>query len=241
MPLHDSTASPPMSTSRWQQLAVWTAVLVAVTTVLLVATMFGRDVAPTDRSPPSGMVPVSTSDGPASLESTSAGERDKATALPSRTRVYSPVDVKTLADARAHGAQPEATHSAIDEDADRSAVATQANVAPRIAPVSGDAVAPLSTPRPRVPHAGTVRPAAKPPVSRQAQAPMRAPAPPEHFSQTRAQTRTVTTAPAAAERAAPRDLPVDPPRTSRQDAASAELDAVWARREQWMRERLRQR
>lgn len=235
-------AAPLTDTAHWRRLAAIALALVAATTVVLVSMLATRDSsAPATLSAP-GLVPAKGDTTAGELRSTVSGQ----TPAPARTRVYSPVDVRTLADARASGGEPRAAQSASDEGTSDEALPVdespaiqrtpvpEANVS--IAPARAAAVriAP-STPAPTRSLAAPPSPPQPREHPRIDAATKRLPDPPSSTQATLSRVPMPTLEPAR-----PRTVPIDSPRGERQDAAS-DLDAAWARREQWMRERLRQR
>src|SRR5687768_14002038 len=230
-----------MDMTRWRRLAMVALFLVAATTVPLAMMLGARYAAMPDespRSPETASVSANADEVTAGLPTTAPA--DKALASPVRPRAYSTIDVRTLAEARAYGTNPAPTPPAIDEATDASLVGDPPP-APSVVPGPVMAVAPESTGPSRPRQASTPRPTARPPVLQQAQDRTRVAGTPERALGPRVDTRTpgnvvrISNEPARAS-----ELPADAPR-QRQHDASSDLDAAWERREQWMRDRLRQR
>ena len=230
---------PAMDTAAWRRLAVIALALVTGTTVALVSMLVARESSePVTVSAP--QVVSAGSDATAGEpHDTLASEK----AAPPRTRVYSPVDVRTLADARANGDAPPAAQIAVDDDARTTKQGDEPLAAER-APIPQPSVVVTSVqPAPtRVAPPPPTRAVATPSSPAQRREALRVVTPTQRLPEAHANTQaTLSRAPLSTiEPAIPRPVPVDPPRVERGDAAS-DLDAAWARREQWMRERLRQR
>lgn len=228
-----------MDVTRWRRLAIVALFLVAATTVPLAMMVGARHSAMPEespRSPETAAVSANADEVTAVPSTTASGDKALASLRP---RAYSTIDARTLAEARAHGTDPAPTRAAIDEATEASLVGEPAP-APSVVPAPVIAVMPESPVSSRPRQAGSPRPTVKPPVLQQAQDRTRLAVTPERL-EPRGDTRsTGSVAGTANEPARARELPADAPRQRQQDASS-DLDAAWERREQWMRDRLRQR
>jgi hypothetical protein len=249
-PAQPPTRRDRSTVARWRRLSFVALALVVASTALLTTMLRVRS---------SSDVAVPSASDPATLQATSPKNADsasqrtaEASGAPQRPRSYSPVDVSTLAAARAYG-DDAGSRPSVSADVEQPALETALRDAPPSVAVSSDARAPDADAAPVSPPAQArsappaTRPAAQPAKERTRAVVASARAPTR-----RADTRTdVATLPDAVA-AAPEPRPaIEPPRPSaalddapqrRQPAAAAtELDAAWDRREQWMRERLRQR
>ncbi len=225
--------------ARWRRLAVIALVLVVTSTVLLTTMLAADDRTALVETLSSAPAPASTN---AVAAAAGAAKNDPGdTAAPARPRVYSPVDVRTLAAARAHGndAPPPV---AIAEDADEAVTAEDSRAVPIVVPATTFEAAPVRVAPSAPARSSASKRASTPPVVRQASDRTRRAAPAERSPDTRIDARAMAPGvPRATEPLTSRDVPEDIPRQQKHDASAAALDAAWDRREQWMRERLRQR
>ena len=230
---------PVMDTAAWRRLSVIALALVGGTTVALVSMLVARESSvPATVSAPQ-VVSAQSDPTAGELHNAVASERT----APARTRVYSPVDVRTLADARANGDAPQAAQTAVEEDARESKPSDEPLAAARTPiPQPSVLVTSIQPAPPRVAPPPPTRELATRSAPSQRRESTRAVTPTQRLPERSANTQAaLSRAPVSTiEPAIPRPVPVDPPRVERRDAVS-DLDAAWARREQWMRERLRQR
>ena len=217
--------------ARWRRLVVVAIALVVLSTAGLISLM---RVEPSTASPA-----IRTSADQASRETLSKAPGESNAAA--RPRVYSPVDVSTLAAARAHGEAPPATRTVTPEDVS-PVVITEASTAPTAAITpsvqSTPVVAARSSPRDATPsRQAPARPVARPVADRAGvSVPHGRPAAKGMDSRVAS-----VESPTVVERAPLRETSNEAPRPRPPDASATDLDAAWDRREQWMRERLRQR
>ena len=237
------------SLARWRRLA-FIALAFFVTSTALLTTMLGgqsgSDVA-VSSAPASKSLQASTS--PKNADSAPRKDSEVSGAQ-QRPRSYSPVDVSTLAAARAYG-DDAGPRPSVTTEVEQRAPDTDSRSAPTSEAVSSNARVPDADPAPP-----TVQPRSAPSATRPVAQPLKERAPSAVASARaptrRADTRTdVATVPDAVAAAPEQRLAIEPSRTRaaiddapprRQPAAATtELDAAWDRREQWMRERLRER
>jgi hypothetical protein len=226
--------------TRWRRLTVVALVLFLSSSVLL-ATLLStrartapRIVAGSAQAAPVRADPVALADD----VSKSAPGNEIAAARP---RVYSPVDVSTLAAARAYGDDPAPKPAGITANAGE-AVAKDARAEGSTVTSTNSAATPAASPPSRPARAAPLQRGPAPPPMKPANDRTRLAAPSERASERRTDARPVVASLPTAVEPSRVGAVADPvTRVRDADSPSAELDAAWDRREQWMRERLRQR
>jgi len=226
--------------TRWRRLTVVAVLLFLSSSVLLTTLLSTRArTAPQTAAVPAQTAPVGAKpvaladDAPRSVPGTEGAA--------ARPRVYSPVDVSTLAAARAHGDDPAPRPSVITANAGE-VVSEHARAEPSAVASTKIAATPAPSPPSSPARAAPLQRVPAPPPMKQANERPRPAAPSRRALEGPTDGRTaIAGLPTAIEPSRVREVADTVTRQRDADSPSTELDAAWDRREQWMRERLRQR